>query len=73
MESVRLIITLIILWHLISSFEEASLDFFHPELTNCTISVELKFDAPLRENVELLFMEERVSTVSVRSDRKIAN
>ena len=35
-------------------------------------SVELKLDATLGENVELLFMGERASTVYVRSDRKIA-
>ena len=56
----------------LTSTQEASYDFIHPELTNCTISVELKFDAPLGENVELLFMGERASTVYVRSDRKIA-
>ena len=56
----------------LKSCQEASHDFIHPELTNCTISVELKFDAPLGENVELLFMGERASTVYVRSDRKIA-
>ena len=56
----------------LTSTQEASYDFIHPELTNCTISVELKFDAPLGENVELLFMGERASTVYVRSDRKKA-
>ena len=54
------------------STQEASHDFIPPELTNCTISVELKFNAPLGGNVELLFMGERASTVYVRSDRKIA-
>ena len=56
----------------LTSTQEASHDFFHPELTNCTISVELKFDAPLGENVELLFMGERASTVYVRFDGKLA-
>ena len=55
----------------LTSIQEASHDFIHPELTNCTISVELKFDAGLANNVELLFMGERASTVYVRSDRKI--
>ena len=55
----------------LTSTQEASHDFFHPELTNCTISVELQFDAPLGENLELFFMGERASTVYVRSDRKI--
>ena len=41
----------------LTSTQEASHDFIHPELTNCTISVKLKFDAPLGENVELLSWE----------------
>ena len=56
----------------LTSTQEASHGFVHPELTNCTISVELKFDAPPGEDVELLFMGERALTVYVRSDRKIA-
>ena len=56
----------------LTSTQKASHDFIHPKLTNCTISVELKFYAPLGENVELLVMGERASTVYVRSDRKIA-
>ena len=55
----------------LTSTQEASHDFIHPELTNCTISLELNFDAGLGNNVELLFMGERASTVYVRSDRKI--
>ena len=55
-----------------TSTQEASHDFIHPELTNFTISVELKFDAPLGETVELIFMRERASTVYVRCDRKVA-
>ena len=54
----------------LTSTQEASHDFIHPELTNCTISLELKFDTGLGNNVELLFMGERASTVYVRSDRK---
>ena len=56
----------------LTSTQEASHEFIHPELTNCTISVEPKFDAPLAGNIELLFMGERASTEYVRSDRKIA-
>ena len=50
--------------------KEASLDFLHPELTNCTISVELKFDAPLGEKADLFLKGERASTVYERFDRK---
>ena len=56
----------------LTSSHEALHDFIHPELTNCTISVELKFDAPLGENVEVHFTGERASRVYLRSDRKIA-
>ena len=54
----------------LTSNQEASQNFVHPVLTNCTISVELKFDAGLGNNVDFLFMEERASTVYVGSDRK---
>ena len=54
----------------LTSNQEASHNYVHPVLTNCTISVELKFDAGLGNNVEFLFMGERASTVYVRSDRK---
>ena len=40
----------------LTSTPEASHDFIHLELTDCTISVELKFNALLGENVELLLM-----------------
>ena len=33
-------------------------------------NLELKFDAPLGENIELLFIRERASTVYLRSDKK---
>ena len=55
----------------LTSTQEASHNFIHPELTICTISGELKFDAALGNNVELLFMGECASTVYVRSVRKI--
>ena len=56
----------------LTSTQEVSQDYIHPELTKCTFSVELKFIAPQGENDELLFMGERASTVYVRSDRQIA-
>ena len=52
----------------LTSTQEASHNFIHPELTNCTISVELKLDAGLANNVKLFFMGERLSTVSVPSN-----
>ena len=52
------------------STQEAIHNFINHDLTNCTILVELKFDAGLGNNVELLIMGEHASTVYVRSDRK---
>ena len=52
----------------LTSTQEASHDFIHPELTNCTIPVEVKLGAGLANNVKLLFMGKRASTVFVRSD-----
>ena len=37
----------------LTSTQEALHDFIHPELTNCTFSVKLKFDAGLVNNVQL--------------------
>ena len=56
----------------LTSTQEASGDFIYSELTNCILSVELKSEAPLGKNVELLVMGERASTAYVRSDRKVA-
>ena len=36
--------------------QEATHDFIHPELTNSSLSVELKFDAALAHNVEIFFL-----------------
>ena len=36
----------------LTSTQEASHGFIHPKMTSCTISVRLKFDEPLGENVE---------------------
>ena len=56
----------------LTSTQKTSHDFIHPESTTCTVSVKLKFNAPLGENAELHIMGERASTLYVRSDRKIA-
>ena len=54
-----------------TSTQEASLDFIHMKLNNCTISVELKFDASLANVVELFIMRKSASAVCVRSDRNV--
>ena len=43
----------------LTSTQEASHDFIHPELTNCSISVQLTFDGAVAANVEILFQGER--------------
>ena len=37
----------------LTSTQEASHDFIYPELTNCSISVQLTFDGALRAKVEI--------------------
>ena len=51
--------------------QETSNDFIHPELTNCSILVQLLFDGALAANVEILFLGERSSTFYVNSERKV--
>ena len=55
----------------LTSMQEASHDFIHQELTNCSISVQLTFDGTLAANVEILFQGERSSTFYVNSERKV--
>ena len=55
----------------LTSTQEASHDFIHPELTNCSISVQLTFDGALAANVEILFLGERSSTFYVNSERRV--
>ena len=52
----------------LTSTQEASHDFIHPELTNCSISVQLTFDGALAANVEILFLGERRSTFYINSE-----
>ena len=55
----------------LTSTQEASHDFIHPELTNCSISVQLTFDGALAANVEILFLGEKSSTFYVNSEQKV--
>ena len=55
----------------LTSTQEASHDFIHRELTNCSISVQLTFDGALAANVEVFFLGERSSTFCVNSERKV--
>ena len=55
----------------LTSTQEASHDFIHSELTNCSISVDLTFSRALADNVEILLLGERNSTFCITSDRKV--
>ena len=51
-----------------TSTQEATHEFIHPELTNSSLSVELKFDAALAHNVDF-FLGEKASTIYIDSAR----
>ena len=53
----------------LTSTQEATHDFIHPELTNSSLSVELNFDATLAHNVEIFFLGEKTSTIYIDSAR----
>ena len=56
----------------LTSTQEATHDFIHPELTNSSLSVELKFGAALPNNIEILFLGEKCSTVYIDSARNVS-
>ena len=56
----------------LNSTQEATHDFFHPELTNSPLSVELKFDTGLPNNFEIFFLREKSSTVYIDSARNVS-
>ena len=61
-----------ILFFDLTSTQEATHDFIHPELINSSISVELKFDTALTNNVEVFFLGEKSSTVYIDSARNVS-
>ena len=56
----------------LTSTQQASHDFIHPELTNCSVSIELKFSAALAHNVEIFIIGEKASTICIDSARKVS-
>ena len=56
----------------LTSTQQASHDFIHPELTNCSISIELKFSALLPTNIEIFIIEEKASTIFVDTARRVS-
>ena len=61
----------IVFFYLIST-QQASHDFIHPELTNCSNSIELNFSAALPNNVEKIVFGERASTICVDSAHRVS-
>ena len=55
----------------LTSTQETTHDFIHPELTNSSLSVELKFGTALPRNIEILFLGEKCSTVYIDSSRNV--
>ena len=61
----------IMVFDLIST-QEANHNFIHPELTNSSLSVELKFDTDLPNNIEIIFLGEKSSTVYIDSATNVS-
>ena len=56
----------------LTSTQQASHNFIHPELTNCYISIELKFSAALPTNIEIFIIGEKASTIFVDTARRVS-
>ena len=56
----------------LTSTQQASRDFIHPELTNCSISIELKFSAALPNYIEIFIFGEKANTIFIDSARRVS-
>ena len=56
----------------LTSTQQASHDFIHPDLTNSSITVELKLSAALPNNIEIFIIGEKTSTIYVDSARRVS-
>ena len=56
----------------LTSTQQASHDFIHPELTNSSIYIEMKFSAALPNNIEIFSIGEKSSTIFVDSARRVS-
>ena len=56
----------------LTSTQQASHEFIHPELTNSSISIELKFSTALAANIEIFIVGEKASTIFIDSNRKVS-
>ena len=55
-----------------TSTQEASHDFIHPELTNCSISIELNISTAWPSNIEIFVIGEKASIIFVDSARRVS-
>ena len=55
----------------LNSTQQASHDFIHPDLTNCSISIELKFATALPNNIEIFVIGEKARTIFGDSTRRV--
>ena len=56
----------------LTSTQQASHDFIHSEITNCSISIELKFSVALPSNIEIFIIGEKASTIFIDSAWKVS-
>ena len=56
----------------LTSTQQASHDFIHPELTDCSISIELKYSAALPTNIEIFIFGEKTSTIFFDTARRVS-
>ena len=56
----------------LTSTQQASHNFIHPELTNSSISIESKFSAALPNNIKIFIIGEKASTIFVDSARRVS-
>ena len=55
----------------LTSTQQASHDYLYPELTNGSISIDLRFAKDITDNLELFFLGEKTSTIYINSARKV--
>ena len=61
-----------VMFFYLTSTQQASHDFIHPELTNSSICIELKFSAALPNNIEIFIIGKNASTIFVHSARRVS-
>ena len=56
----------------LTSTQQASHDFIHFELTNCSISIDLNFSAALHNSIKIFIIGEKASTIFIDSARRVS-